>query len=87
MTTLFIFFLFLKNNIHTGQVAVSLDVLCLCEGWSESWPGECNNLYILLCPSSYDYFSRVKSGIFGQTAKFGQRPCLFHVLNIKLQNK
>ena len=24
----------------------------------------------------------VKSGIFGQTAKFGQRPCLFHISNI-----
>ena len=25
---------------------------------------------------------RVKSGIFGQTAKFGQRLCLFHISNI-----
>ena len=25
--------------------------------------------------------TRVKSGIFGQTAKFGQRPCLFHISN------
>ena len=30
---------------------------------------------------------RVKSGIFGQTAKFGQRPCLFHISNIGLKNK
>ena len=27
---------------------------------------------------------RVKSGIFGQTAKFGQRPCLFHISNIRI---
>ena len=30
---------------------------------------------------------RVKSGIFGQTAKFGQRPCLFHISNIGIKNK
>ena len=30
---------------------------------------------------------RVKSGIFGQTAKFGQQPCLFHILNIGIENK
>ena len=30
---------------------------------------------------------RVKSGIFGQTAKFGQLPCLFHVSNIGIKNK
>ena len=29
----------------------------------------------------------VKSGIFGQTAKFGQRPCLFHISNIGITNK
>ena len=28
---------------------------------------------------------RVKSGIFGQTAKFGQRPCLFHISNIGIK--
>ena len=30
---------------------------------------------------------RVKSGKFGQTAKFGQRPCLFHISNIGIKNK
>ena len=30
---------------------------------------------------------RVKSGIFGQTAKFGQTPCLFHISNIGIKNK
>ena len=30
---------------------------------------------------------RVKSGIFGQTAKFGQSPCLFHSSNIGIKNK
>ena len=31
---------------------------------------------------------RVKSGIFGQTAKFGQPPCLFHssIIGIKKIN-
>ena len=29
---------------------------------------------------------RVKSGIFGRTAKFGQRPCLFHISNIGIKN-
>ena len=28
-----------------------------------------------------------KSVIFGQTAKFGQRPCLFHISNIGIKNK
>ena len=31
--------------------------------------------------------TRVKSGIFGQTAKFGHRPCLFHISNIGIKNK
>ena len=31
--------------------------------------------------------ARVKSGIFGQTAKFGQRSCLFHISNIEINNK
>ena len=30
---------------------------------------------------------RVKSGIFGQTAKFGQSPCLFHSSYIGIKNK
>ena len=31
--------------------------------------------------------TRVKSGIFGKTAKFRQRPCLFHISNIGIKNK
>ena len=31
--------------------------------------------------------TRIKSGIFGQTAKFGQRPCLFHISNIGIKIK
>ena len=31
--------------------------------------------------------TRVKSGIFGQTAKFRQRPCLFHISNIGIKNR
>ena len=30
---------------------------------------------------------RVKSGIFGQTAKFGQPPCLIHSSIIGIKNK
>ena len=30
---------------------------------------------------------RVKSGIFGQTANFGQRPSVFHISNIGIKNK
>ena len=30
---------------------------------------------------------RVKSGKFGWSAKFGQRPCLFHILTIGIKNK
>ena len=30
---------------------------------------------------------RVQSGIFGQTAKFGQPPCLFHSSIIGMKNK
>ena len=30
---------------------------------------------------------RVKSSIFGQTAKFGQQPCLFHISNIAIKIK
>ena len=31
--------------------------------------------------------TRVKLGIFGQTAEIGQQPCLFHILNIGIRNK
>ena len=30
---------------------------------------------------------RVKSGIFGETAKFGQRPCLVHISNIRIKTR
>ena len=36
--------------------------------------------------SAYIYL-RVKSGIFEQTAKFGQPPCLFHSPIIGIKNK
>ena len=48
----------------------------------------------LTCPVSALLHSRyrVKSGIFGQTAKIGQRPCgqrpcLFHISNIGIKHK
>ena len=31
--------------------------------------------------------NRIKSSIFQQAAKFGQRPCLFHISNIGIKNK
>ena len=30
---------------------------------------------------------RVKSGIFGQTANFGQQPCLFHISNTGIKRR
>ena len=33
----------------------------------------------------YIYSLRIKSGIFGQTVKFGQRPCLFYISNIRIK--
>ena len=41
---------------------------------------------IMLC-NLCAYTVRVKSGIFGQTAKFGQPPCLFHSSVIGIKNK
>ena len=43
------------------------------------------NIVTFVC--SLQLISRVKSGIFGQAAKFGQRPCLFHISNIGIKNK
>ena len=33
------------------------------------------------------YIGQVKSGKFGRSAKFGQRPCLIPILNIEIKNK
>ena len=43
-------------------------------------------MFVLLPNRSTSVFDRVKSGIFGQTAKFGQRPCLFRISNIGIKN-
>ena len=40
---------------------------------------------IFSCATGYG--GRVKLGIFGQTAKFGQQHCLFHISNIGIKNK
>ena len=37
------------------------------------------------CFSRYVSVSRVKSGKLGRSAKFGQRPCLFHILIIVIK--
>ena len=44
-----------------------------------------NDYYILIGTGSVSPNGRVKSGIFGKTAKFGQRPCLFHISNIGIK--
>ena len=57
-------------------------------------------IFIRVHPSCYEnllglikilnYFllhSRVMSGIFGQIAKFGQRPFLLHISNIGIKNE
>ena len=45
-------------------------------------------LLLLIVPITALWVSiRVKSGIFGQTAKFGQRPRLFHISNIGIKYK
>ena len=47
--------------------------------------------FYVLCPfyfSSYlaeEETARVKSDKFGRSAKFGQRPCLFHILIIVIK--
>ena len=48
---------------------------------------EAVRLYRLVSEHSLYHESvyRVKSGTFGQTAKIGQRPCLFHISNIGIK--
>ena len=50
--------------------------------WSviAAFPSPTHLLFLLI-------YHRVKAGIFGQTAKFGQRPCLFRISNIGIKNK
>ena len=38
-------------------------------------------------PAKITWKDRVKSGMFGQTVKFGQQPCLFHISIIGIKNK
>ena len=42
---------------------------------------------IFKTPEPISFRCRVKSCIFGQIAKFGRRPCLFHISNIAIKNK
>ena len=46
---------------------------------------DCTNCKVKCGLCSGAVLKRVKSGIFGQTAKFGQRPCLFNILIIGIQ--
>ena len=43
--------------------------------------------YIDQCYIMGSMICRVKSGKIGQKAKFGQRPCLFHISNIGIKNR
>ena len=48
-----------------------------------------NSLFceVVVCMQQNQSSSRVKSGIFGQTAKYGQPPCLFHSSTIGIKIK
>ena len=71
-------------------------VCCLCGTWTGGGSGASS---FTTTVSGFGTFTgdgtftsettkyRVKSGIFGQTAKFGQRHCLFHISNIGIKNK
>ena len=66
---------------------VSSELLLLIHATSINSP--CPRSYIVLCMyfnPEYETF-RVKSGVFGQTAKFGQTPLLFHSSIIGIKNK
>ena len=52
-----------------------------------SWPDSAVKIPPHLTQSTETAQYRVKSGIFGQTAKFGQPPCLFHSSVIGIKNK
>ena len=56
----------------------ALRSLCICGGSPK---------HSLLINAICSEILRVKSGIFGQTAKFGQRPSLFNISNIGIKNK
>ena len=60
-----------------------------CTSHYQKFNANCTHALLIYVDSiKIDPFTpRVKSGIFGQTAKFGQRPCLFHISNIGSKNK
>ena len=64
------------NNIWGG---ISSDIPSEIQFYGDS------GLQCLAYQNSMNY--RVKSGKFGRSAKFRQRPCLFHILIIVIKNK
>ena len=64
----------------SSLVLLDMEVGLMRTGWevAVSW-------IIFSCATGYG--GRVKLGIFAQTAKFGQRHCLFHISNIGIKNE
>ena len=71
---------FRVNNTSDEQVDINILDLKGDAGYS---------MFTLGYPSTLEIIGpgtlRVKSGKFGQSAKFGQRPCLFHILIIGIK--
>ena len=63
-------------------MAVVCLVHCLLEELKQSIP---LNVIVIFSGLIILPIVRVNSGIFGQTAKLGQRPCLFHISNIGIK--
>ena len=80
-----------KQASDTNSPMKDYKVPCLRTQHSASGEGRTSDL-LIASPHYHESFrsslmDRVKSGIFGQTAKFGQRPCLFHISNVGIKNK
>ena len=75
----------MTTNHHWGISFILLEMFtCINRTSEENNMQKCHTLTLFTYSKGY----RVKSGIFGQTAKFGQPPCLFHssIIGIKKNN-
>ena len=80
-----------RQASDTNSPMKDYKVPCLRTQHSASGEGRTSDL-LIASPHYHESFrfplmDRVKSGIFGQTAIFGQRPCLFHISNDGIKNK